>query len=357
MDGLIPRSESEAIAMLKLIRPPFVGLFAGIVLVLAAACGADSDAVPPAQPDPPAPSPAEQAPAQQSTDEAAASAAADPAEQADEAEDTATVASTPGFEDSVCETQVGDGVPEFYRRYFRCAQIDLDGDSVRIQSDGQPPHRSYYYGEDSALFEPFDFSRGADYRPNPNGIGGTGFVLRIPVQPVEAGRTVDAASVNALTGDATDSPFGVAGVALDGVALFNPLAAPGDDIEDEKFSFDSYAGHPEQRGTYHYHAVSPGPLAVLQSLGFTTTSIPGAGGIELYGIMCDGTVVMGELELDGSAVAADLDAQSGHAHDLVAADGVVLLTNRYHVHIAAEIGLEPRGLTPEAQFYGACAVS
>ncbi len=256
-----------------------------------------------------------------------------------------------------CETQIGEGVPEFFSRYFRCVQIELDGDSVRITSDNLPPHPSFYYGEGHPLFEAFDTSRGAEYRANPNVIGGTGFVLRIPVAPVEAGITVDATTVNAATGDATDYPFGTAGAALNGVALFNPLARPGDDIEDEKFSFDSYEGHPQQTGNYHYHAVSPGPLEVLQSLGFTTSTVPGAADIELYGIMCDGTVVMGQVELDGAAVAAGLDLQGGHRHDLVDDDGVVLLTNRYHVHIAAEIGIEPRGLTPEAQFYQACVVS
>ena len=256
-----------------------------------------------------------------------------------------------------CETQIGEGVPEFYSRYFRCVQIELDGDSVRITSDNLPPHPSFYYGEGHALFEAFDSSRGADYRANPNVIGGRGFVLRIPLEPVEAGLTIDATTVNTATGDATDYPLGTAGAALNGVALFNPLARPGDDIADEKFTFDGYEGHPQQTGDYHYHAVSPGPLAVLQALGFTTSTIPGAADIELYGIMCDGTVVMGLVELDGSAVAAGLDVQGGHTHDLVDGDGTVLLTNRYHVHIAAEIGFEPRGLTPEAQYYEACVVS
>ena len=256
-----------------------------------------------------------------------------------------------------CETEIGEGVPEFYSRYFRCVSIELVGDSVRITSDNLPPHPSFYYGEGHALFEEFDFSRGAGYGPNPNVIAGEEFVLLIPLEPVEAGVTIDATSVNAATGDATDYPFGTAGVALDGVALFNPLAAPGDDIEDEKFSFDSYEGHPQNEGTYHYHAVSPGPLEVLQALGFTTSAVPGAADIELYGIMCDGTVVMGEVELDGTAVAGALDLQAGHVHDLVDGDGVVLLTNRYHVHIAAEIGADPRGLTPEAQYYDTCEAS
>ena len=99
-----------------------------------------------------------------------------------------------------------------------------------------------------------------------------------------------------------------------------------------------------------------GPLAVLESLGLTTTNVPGEAEIELYGIMCDGTVVMGAAELDGSTSADDLDTQGGHVHDIANPDGTVLPADRYHIHMAAEIGFDPRGLTPEAQYYSTCDV-
>ena len=256
-----------------------------------------------------------------------------------------------------CETEIDEGVPEFYSRYFRCVQIEVVGDSLRISSDGQPPHASFYYGDGHPLFEEFDFSRGDDFRPNPNTIDGTVFTVRIPLAPVASGISIDATTVNGTTGDLTDIPLGVAGVALDGIALFNGLAAPGEDIAEERFTFDSFGGHPTRDGRYHYHSVANGPLAVLQTLGFATTAVPGAAEIELYGIMCDGTVVMGLVELDGSPAAAGLDAQAGHVHDIVDGDGTVLLANRYHVHMAPEIGSDPRGLTPEARFYGECTIS
>ena len=151
--------------------------------------------------------------------------------------------------------------------------------------------------------------------------------------------TINATTVNLTVGDMTDFPLGPAGVALDGVALFNPLAAPGDDIEDEKYTFDSNEGHPQQQGAYHYHAVAVGPLAVLQALGLTTSETPGDAEIELYGVMCDGTVVLGAKELDGSAAGSDLDLQAGHIHDLVNGNGTVMLENRYHIHMAPEIGV------------------
>lgn len=273
--------------------------------------------------------------------------------------ESSTTEATNNAADSLisCESSIEDGVPAFYSTYFRCTDIAMDGDTVAITGLNLPPHLSYYYGDASPLFEPFDFSRGDEYRPNPNEIAEQQFVIRIPVDPIALDITIDENAVNLAPGDATDYPFGTAGVALDGVALFNPLARPGDDIEDEKFTFDSNEGHPQEQGTYHYHAVAIGPLTVLQSLGFATTNTPGEAETELYGVMCDGTVVMGMMELDGSTPDSGVDLQSGHLHDVDDADGNVLLEDRYHIHMAPTIGASPRGLTPEAQYYSTCDVT
>ncbi len=255
-----------------------------------------------------------------------------------------------------CAGTIDDDVPAFFADYFRCVDISMDGGVVVITSANQPPHLSWYYDQANDLYTQFE-SRGNEYYQNPNTIDDASFTLRIPVTPTESGVTVDDSTVNLDTGDNTDYKFGVAGVALDSASYFNPLAAPGDDIEDEKYSFDLNEGHPENTGTYHYHAPALGPLTVLQSLGLTTSNIPGVAEIELYGIMCDGTVLFGETELDGSAASDDLDAQAGHTHDIVDADRTVLLEARYHVHMASTIGADPRGLTPEAQYYSTCDVS
>ena len=255
-----------------------------------------------------------------------------------------------------CVSNIADDVPAFYSTYFRCTDISIDGDVVVITGSNLPPHYSYYWGTDNALYEEFDYSRGDQYRPNPNEIATAQFTLRIPLNPTPTGISVDDTTVNADTGDNTDYPLGTAGVAIDGVSLFNSLAAPGADIIDERFTFDSNEGHPQDRGVYHYHAVTHGPLTVLQSLGITTTNVPGEAEIELYGMMCDGTVVLGYSELDGTENGGDLDAQGGHAHDIVDVDGTTLLEDRYHIHMYPEIGFEPRGLTPEAQYYSTCDV-
>ena len=54
--------------------------------------------------------------------------------------------------------------------------------------------------------------------------------------------------------------------------------------------------------------------------------------------MCDGTVVMGEAELDGSLADDNLDLQAGHTHDIVDSDANVLLEDRHHIHMAPSIG-------------------
>lgn len=254
-----------------------------------------------------------------------------------------------------CETTIGDGVPVFYATFFRCQDIVLDGEDIVITSINEPPHLSAYYDADDPRYEAFDTSDGR--RQNPNRIAGETITVRIPLDPQEQGTIIDARTVNAGLGDDTDYPLGTAGIALDGVAYFNPLAGPGDDIEDEVLTFDGLSGHPQQQGGYHYHGTSVGPLRVLLDEGVVTTDVVGEAEIELYGVMCDGTVLFGMTELDGTAPAGDLDLQNGHSHDLVDASGELMLSDRYHIHMAAELSLDPRGLTPEAQFYSTCDIS
>jgi hypothetical protein len=88
---------------------------------------------------------------------------------------------------------------------------------------------------------------------------------------------------------------------------------------------------------YHYHSAAPGPLDLV-----------GAGG-ELYGILCDGTLVLGCTELDGTAVAeGDFDAQSGHVHDIVDEGGTTHFSDRYHTHLCDG---NPSEYVPEIQYY------
>jgi YHYH protein len=253
-----------------------------------------------------------------------------------------------------CETNIASDAPAIFTRYFRCVTITTTQDSVTIQTDDLPPHPTNYYPTDDVDRVSFDTSRGAQYHANPNTLVKKNIHVTIPLAPVEKGLTVDAGMVDGVVGtSAEEFPMGPAGVALDSVALFNPLAAPGDDIEQEKYTFDAYDAHPAPDGTYHYHTVSPGPLEVLVLSGLDTSSTPGSGQAELFGIMCDGTLVLGCNELDGAAPGSGLDAQGGHLHDVVDPDGTVLAAGRYHVHVCPS-SATGRAFTPEIQYYTSC---
>lgn len=238
----------------------------------------------------------------------------------------------------------------------RCVDITLSGSNIVIKSIGLPPHKSYYYGEDHSNYEAFDYSRGSDYKPNPGQIGDQDITLTIPVTPKKANATITDASVDGVAGNgAGEFTMGPAGLALDSVLLFNPLAAPGDDIEDEKYTFDSFNAHPAG-AAYHYHTNTPGPLEVLQRMGLTSSTTPGSASVEIFGVMCDGTVVMGCTEADGSTPdSSGFDAQNGHVHDLKDAKGAVLLGNRYHTHVCPTKFTKHK-FTPEIQYYSTCNI-
>ncbi len=242
-----------------------------------------------------------------------------------------------------CATSVAAGVPAFYRTYFRCVTITTaTGGGVTIETMSLPPHLSYYYGVGHTNYAPFDTSRGAMYQPNPNQIVSRTVRVTIPAAPVAKGIPITAGLVDGVASNNSDEyPLGAAGVALDSVPLFNPLAAPGMNIENEKYTFDDFNAHPAPDGTYHYHTASKGPLEILAP-----------SSVELYGIMCDGTLVLGCTELDGSAPAAGLDAQGGHVGDV--SDGTTVhFAGRYHVHVCPS-SATGRRFTPEIQYYTTC---
>ena len=256
-----------------------------------------------------------------------------------------------------CAGSVDDDVPEFFKRYFRCSNISMDGDTVVINTDNLPPHPSYYYGEGHELFAEFDYDRGDEYRPNSNSLGEEDITVRIPVTPTAKGLTVTSDMVDLQMGTNNEElSGGTVGVAVDGVSLFSSMARAGDDIEAEKYTFDSYEGHPAG-ATYHYHTETPGPLEVLAYLGYTDSVEPGSADMELYGMLCDGTVALGCTEIDGdSPDTGDFDAQNGHTHDLTGDDGELLLEGRYHVHVCVDTFTDHLYM-PEIQYYDSCDVS
>ncbi len=252
-----------------------------------------------------------------------------------------------------CASWVNSNAPAFFQKYFDCSDITVNDNYIVLHTDGLPPHQSWYYGNNHPNHIAY-VSQGDGYFQNPNTIAEQDFNISIPHNPVALGITIDE---NLVDGDVNSSsyeyPMGLAGIALDGVALFNPLAAPGQDIGEEQYSFDYYSAQPTNNGMYHYHTSTKGPMEVLENLGLVSNTTPGLAEIEVYGIMCDGTIVLGCTELDGSGPnSSDFDAQSGHLHDLVDEEGVTHFTNRYHTHVCP--GSYNHDFTPEIRYYDTC---
>jgi len=253
-----------------------------------------------------------------------------------------------------CTTSIAADAPEFYKRYFRCVTVTKTATGVAIQSQDLPPHPSSYYPTDDPNYVPFDSSRGSQYHANPNHIGAQTVTVDVPDDPVWTGITITSDYVDGQAGtNSAEYQLGVIGVALDSVSMYSGVAAPGDVLANEVYTFDDYDAHPDMNDSYHYHGPTPGPLEVLAADGKVTSTVPGAAEVEVYGILCDGTVVLGCTELDGSAPSGALDAQGGHVHDLVDGDGTTLFTNRYHVHVCFD-GAHGHTYTPEIHYYDAC---
>ncbi len=233
-----------------------------------------------------------------------------------------------------CATDIDSAVPAFFQTYFKCATITVSGDTVTISTINLPPHKSPYYDESSVNYEVFDDQGGTHFK-NPNQLEQQVLAMEFPMDPAAKGLTIDSELVDqsAGTSDEEYRSMGTLGINLDGVAMFHGVAAPGDQLSEEQYTFDTHEGHPQNTGVYHHHSANPPALAVLESIGLVTTTVPGQAEIELYGVMCDGTVLLGCTELDGSAPSGSVDAQGGHVHDITDGDGVTHFEGRYHTHI------------------------
>jgi hypothetical protein len=255
---------------------------------------------------------------------------------------------------TTCTTSIADDVPAFFKTYFRCVTITKSGDGVVITTKSLPPHKTAYWGSGNANYEAFD-TQGGTHKINPNELSAQTFSMTVPLAPTSRGLTITSAMVDRTSGTSSNEyTMGGAGVALDSVEIFNDQAAPGDDIDDEQYTFDTYAAHPAPGGAYHYHAATKGPLEVLAAAGLTTSTTPGEAKVELFGVMCDGTLVLGCTELDGTAApSTGLDAQNGHVTDLVDAAGTTRFTARYHTHVCPA-KLTTHKYMPEIQYYSTC---
>ncbi len=144
---------------------------------------------------------------------------------------------------------------------------------------------------------------------NPNSIRSGTATLNLPANPQLAAPSC--------------VPMGQVGILLNGGYLFNALDANGKDAVAHEIQ-DSCQGHPENRGTYHYHSI--------------TTCLdkrdPGKGHSALLGYALDGFGIYGHrLEGGKGATNSDLDVCHGHIHPV---DWDGKQTQIYHYHATWE---------------------
>jgi hypothetical protein len=165
------------------------------------------------------------------------------------------------------------------------------GTYVVAAADSRPDYASNYFASTDSCYSAY-----TPMYPDPNQISAQNLSLQIPLTPNTT---------------STKMGLGAVGVALNGVAIFDNQAAPGDDIFLEAGSFDRCGGHPAPGGQYHYHG-EPYSISSDDS--------------HLIGVLRDGYFVYGRRDADGSL--PQLDANGGHMG--VPPDGGAA---RYHYHL------------------------
>ena len=208
---------------------------------------------------------------------------------------------------STDEPVIDDGLATAYQQFYNVNEVYQDGDMVVVECEGVPDHKSPYYqgtAWEEERYEDYDGSN-PDFHQNPNEIGAQNYTFRIPLNP-----QVDESH--------SATPLGPIGVALNGVAIFNQYAAPGDDLSEEINTFDHYNGHPTGTQAYHYHVE---PLYLTNTLGQDA----------LLGFLLDGFPLYGPVENGEVITNDDLDAYHGHEHATPEfPEGI------YHYHVTAE---------------------
>lgn len=144
------------------------------------------------------------------------------------------------------------------------------GDYIIVKSDGLPDHPTGTFPN----------------QYNPNSIQKQNYEFKIPINPKIAAQT-------------TTLPMGPIGIMLNGVVFFNPYNADGQDAVKNEV-FDDCKGHPDMRGLYHYHQLSP--CIVHDTPGEHSPMI---------GYAFDGFPIYG-LQGEGGVTPTNLDSCNGH---------------------------------------------
>ncbi|MCB1177852.1 MAG: YHYH protein, partial [Leptospiraceae bacterium] len=130
----------------------------------------------------------------------------------------------------------------------------------------------------------------------------------------------------------SETPLGTIGVSTNGVAIFSNDAGPGDTLSKEAGTFDTYAGHPQQQGVYHYHA-EPIYLTSTNTANLIGVSLDG---YAIYGTKCDnGTSDTSDdyspASPSSSPTGTGLDSNHGHTTTTTH-----FSTATYHYHVGLD---------------------
>jgi hypothetical protein len=128
-------------------------------------------------------------------------------------------------------TAENNQLPLAFSKFTENVKVRLEGDFVIIESDGVPPHPSPYFAQNDSRYEAYNGSN--PFAANPGQIQAYQATYHLPLHLHPQPAT-----------QITETPGGIMGVAIDGVALFNQYAAGRSTLDQEINSFDQYNGHP-----------------------------------------------------------------------------------------------------------------
>lgn len=191
------------------------------------------------------------------------------------------------------------GLSGFWLKFSCNVTLTKSGTNVILSSSNLPDYKSYYYSSTDNCYEAFTSTA---RKANPNLISSQTLSMTVPYSPTAAAAT-------------TATSEGAIGMALNGVALYDNTAAPGDDIYNEEATFDKCDGHPEKSSRYHYHT-EPSSITSADA--------------NFIGVMRDGIPVYGRNDYSTSTVATGLTngAKTGKTVDSPTTDVL-----HYHAHL------------------------
>jgi len=245
-------------------------------------------------------------------------------------------------------------LPSWIKDNFKCAVVYEVGDYYCFKSKNLPNHASYYWAGkteveagNSAQYTLYEalpqFSStspgtGQHTPASTNKIASQNFVYAIPKNP----------TVKSGTKSGTQAGLSSIGITINGIAIFNNAAAPGDTLASEASTFDAWGSHPQNSGITHHHSWT-------RKASTNSATAPSTGNnYEIYnddtnliGIALDGYAIYGRrCNGQGNAVASSLDDYHGHTTTTQH-----FATATYHYHYTSDATAGIRTLMG-SYFYG-----